>query len=51
MEFCKTQENSNFLKIGKIVISVKIRNLQNWDFLFWVIFMEYIIYPICLDYV
>ena len=25
---CKTQENSNFLKKGKIVISVKIRNFS-----------------------
>ena len=25
---CKTQENSNFLKNGKIVISVKIRNFS-----------------------
>ena len=26
--FCETQENSNFLKNGKIVISVKIRNFS-----------------------
>ena len=25
---CKTQENSNFLKSGKMVISVKIRNFS-----------------------
>ena len=27
-EECKTRENSNFLKKGKIVISVKIRNFS-----------------------
>ena len=28
---CKTRENSNFLKKGKIVISIKIRNFsQSW---------------------
>ena len=28
---CKTQENSNFLKNGKIVISVKIQNFsRSW---------------------
>ena len=29
--YCKTRENSNFLKKGKIVISVKIRNFsRSW---------------------
>ena len=28
---CKTRENSNFLKKGKIVISVKIRNFSRFQ--------------------
>ena len=29
-KYCKTRENSNFLKNGKIVISVKIRNFSKY---------------------
>ena len=30
-QICKTRENSNFLKKGKIVISVKIRNFSRFQ--------------------
>ena len=34
-ERCKTRENSNFLKNGKIVISVKIRNFSRFRMTKW----------------
>ena len=33
---CKTRENSNFLKNGKIVISVKIRNFSRSRMTKWI---------------
>ena len=35
MLYCKTRENSNFLKKGKIVISVKIRNYSRSRMMKW----------------
>ena len=32
---CKTRENSNFLKKGKMVISVKIRNFSRFQMTKW----------------